>query len=95
MSKIPKDIEELSRRIKELKSKNKENKLLNKEEKNPNAIIVFQITTELFAGVLVGMGIGYILDEIFDTGFIFLLIFVILGSFAGILNIYRYVKERE
>jgi ATP synthase protein I len=45
--------------------------------------------SELFAGVLVGAGIGYGLDLQFGTKPLMLLIFMMFGMAAGFWNIYR------
>ena len=45
--------------------------------------------TELVAGLIVGVGIGYYLDKWLDTGPWFLVVFFFLGAGAGILNVYR------
>ncbi len=45
--------------------------------------------SELVAGVLVGTGIGFMLDRYFGTMPLFLLIFMIVGTVAGFRNIYR------
>lgn len=45
--------------------------------------------SELTAGVLVGCGVGYVLDRQFDTSPIFLIVFLMVGFAAGFWNIYR------
>jgi ATP synthase protein I len=45
--------------------------------------------SELSAGVLVGCGVGYVLDRQFDTSPIGLIIFLMIGFAAGFWNIYR------
>jgi F0F1-type ATP synthase assembly protein I len=49
----------------------------------------------LVSGVIVGCGIGYMLNEIFDFGSIFLISSTILGGMAGILNVSRYLKQMQ
>ena len=92
MHKKPQDIEEIDKRIDALKAKT-----INKDESDnsrfPQVAIAFQSAIEMLSGVLIGIGIGYILDEIFDTKFIFLLIFTIFGCMAGLVNIARYLKK--
>jgi ATP synthase protein I len=49
----------------------------------------FRLSSELVAGVLVGAGIGWLLDRWFSTtpwGFI---VFLLLGFVAGIINVMR------
>ncbi|MHA1598854.1 MAG: AtpZ/AtpI family protein [Alphaproteobacteria bacterium] len=45
--------------------------------------------TELVAGLIVGVGVGLLLDNWLDTGPWFLVVFFFLGAGAGILNVYR------
>lgn len=57
-------------------------------EQNPHSI-GWRIATELLAGVIVGFGIGYLLDEVFGTSPLFLIIFLLIGVAASFLNVYR------
>ncbi len=45
--------------------------------------------SDLAAGVLVGSGIGYLLDQQFGVSPLFLIIFMMLGMAAGFWNVYR------
>lgn len=45
--------------------------------------------SEMVAGILVGTGIGYLLDRSFGTRPWLLIIFMMLGMVAGFRNIYR------
>jgi len=96
VSEIPKDIKEIDDRITAIKAKNinKVNKIPEKAEASP-IVMVFQIAVEMVSGVFVGMGIGYILDEVFDFNYLFLLIFTIFGGMAGILNVSRYLSKQD
>ncbi len=49
----------------------------------------FHVGVELLAGVLVGAGLGVLTDKIFDTSPWGLIGFFVLGSLAGLLNVYR------
>ena len=92
MSPIPQDLKELGEKI----ATAKKDKTNNKAQDNCSQLsIAFQILTELISGVLVGAGIGYILDEVFDFRVIFLLIFIILGAIAGMVNVFRYLNKTE
>ncbi len=46
-------------------------------------------TSEMVAGILVGTGIGFLLDRFFGTKPWLLIIFMMLGMAAGFRNIYR------
>ncbi len=47
----------------------------------------------LIISVLIGLFIGIELDKYLGLGYLFLIIFLILGFFAGIYEIYRAVKK--
>ncbi len=90
---IPEDIKKMEQRISALK---KEQKLKEADVKGEKVAGIFKglrLGLEFASGTIVGTGIGYILDEVFDFQFVMLLIFTILGGFAGMLNAYRYLKN--
>jgi len=89
---IPEDIKKMQEKISTLKKD-----CPAKEEKSEVSQLAtaLQIAIELVSGTFVGAGIGYILDELFDFKSIFLVIFTIFGSFAGLLNVARYIKKIE
>ena len=51
--------------------------------------MAFRIGVELVAALLVGVGIGLLLDRWLDTAPWFFVTFFFLGAGAGILNVYR------
>lgn len=51
--------------------------------------VAFRIGTELVAGVAVGVGIGWGLDLWLGTKPWLMVVFFLLGSAAGMLNVYR------
>ncbi len=51
--------------------------------------MAFRIGTELVAALIVGVGIGLLLDKWLETAPLFLVVFFFLGAGAGILNVYR------
>jgi ATP synthase protein I len=53
----------------------------------------FRVGVELLAALVVGGGIGWLLDRLFGTLPLFLLIFFFLGAGAGLLNVFRAAKE--
>src|SRR3546814_17535331 len=55
----------------------------------------FLIGVELVAERVVGGGIGWLLDKLFGTLPLFLILFFFLGSAAGILNVYRAARQME
>ena len=51
--------------------------------------IAMRIGVELLAALIVGVGIGLLLDRWLETAPLFLVVFFFLGAGAGILNVYR------
>ena len=90
MKKIPDDIKQMDERIRKLKAKEK-----TESQFAHAAKVGFRIGAELISGVIVGAGIGYLLDILFGTRPLLLIIFLFLGGVAGFLNVYRFVKSME
>ena len=55
----------------------------------------FKISTEIVAALVVGVVIGIIVDNYFNTQPFGLIIFFILGALAGFLNVYRIMRRIE
>jgi ATP synthase protein I len=49
----------------------------------------FRLSSELVAGVLVGAGLGWIIDRLFGVSPWGLIVFLLLGFAAGVLNVMR------
>jgi ATP synthase protein I len=83
----------------EIKSKllNLEKKLNNRGHtiKNKKFNMPVMIITELFAGIMVGATIGYLIDKFFKTLPVFVMLFSVFGFFASLLNIYRNLYTRK
>jgi ATP synthase protein I len=57
-----------------------------------------KLSSEFIAGILVGAGIGWVLDQWLETTPFGLIVFLLLGFGAGVLNVLRsvgYVAEPE
>ncbi len=92
MSSFKKD-ENLNSRIDSaLEKKGNKEKINNNQQTLVNTFS--RVATELLAGLLVGAGIGWTLDEWLDTNPWFLILFFLLGGAAGILNLWRVVTGR-
>jgi ATP synthase protein I len=59
-----------------------------RESSNGMAYAV-KISSEFIAGVVVGAALGWLIDKLFDTGPWGLIIFLLLGFCAGVLNVLR------
>ena len=55
----------------------------------------YRISSELLAAMVVSVIIGLTLDKFFDSKPIALITLIILGFFAGLLNIYRLIRRIE
>jgi len=51
-----------------------------------------KVGIELVAALVVGVGIGLLLDRWLETAPLFLVVFFFMGSAAGFLNVYRAVS---
>ena len=85
-------LKELKDRIETAKSSNTLNTKKNKES---GAGFGFKISTEIIAALVVGVGIGLIVDKYLGTKPFGLIIFFIFGALAGFLNVYRVMRHIE
>ena len=85
-------LKELKNRIETAKSSNTPNTKKNKES---GAGFGFKISTEIIAALVVGVGIGLIVDKYLGTKPFGLIIFFIFGALAGFLNVYRVMRRIE
>ncbi len=86
------NISHLKEKIKKIET-NQSNE--SKTKKESGAGFGFKISTELVAALFVGVGIGLIVDNFLGTKPFGLIIFFILGAFAGFLNVYRVMRRIE
>ena len=66
-----------------------------KQKKQSGAGFGFKISTEIIAAMVVGVGIGLIVDKYLGTKPFGLIIFFIFGAIAGFLNVYRVMRRIE
>ena len=66
-----------------------------KQKKQNGAGFGFKISTEIIAALVVGVGIGLIVDKYLGTKPFGLIIFFIFGAIAGFLNVYRVMRRIE
>ena len=92
MIKHPEDISKLNERIEEFKRLNENGK--------PKALTNtgifakgFLLGTEFLGAVLVGFGFGFLLDRIFGTKCVFIIVMMLLGCVSGVLNMYRTAQK--
>ena len=75
------------------KSENKKNDGKNSSLKGLS--FAYRISSELLAALIVSVILGLLIDKYFDSRPIGLISLIILGFFAGILNIYRLIRRIE
>ncbi len=96
MKKKPEDIRELERRINEIQAKENLARRDKPESEYAHASKAgFRVGSELLSGVLVGAGVGYLLDSVTGLRPWLMVVFLFLGGAAGVLNVYRFVKGEE
>ena len=54
-----------------------------------------KIASDLIAGVLVGIFIGFNVDKYLETKPLFVIVFVFIGFIAGMANVYRTAKKMD
>ena len=90
-----KEQNDLETRLKIAKSKLEKDELKTERKKGAFLGNAFKLGTELVAAVAVGAIIGFILDNWFGTKPILIIIFFLLGSAAGILNVFKAAKRMQ
>ena len=89
----PSSLNDLDRRLKAAQAKRQAEKDREAEAKERPADtgigLGFRIAVDMLAALLVGVGLGLVLDRWLNTAPLFLILFLFLGGAAGILNAYR------
>ena len=92
MNKSKNTLQELKSKINQLQSNEKSSHV---SSKNKTTGFGFRISIEIVAALVVGVGIGIIVDNYFNSQPFGLIIFFILGALAGFLNVYRVMRRIE
>ena len=89
----PSSLKDLDRRLKEAQARRQAEKDRGAEGKGRAADtgigLGFRIAVDMLAALLVGVGLGLVLDRWLNTAPLFLILFLFLGGASGILNAYR------
>ncbi len=89
------DLDDIDARLRKAReSRDKPSKLSMRIKAPPgNALgLAFRVSVELVSALAVGLAIGWLLDQWLDTRPWLMLVFLLLGGAAGILNVYRMAK---
>ena len=92
MNNLKEKIENLREKIENI---DKDKKKEIKKKKITGAGFGFKVSTEIVAALVVGVGIGLIVDNFFGSSPFGLIFFFVLGAFAGFLNVYRVIRRIE
>lgn len=88
----PKPLEDFDARLRRAKAEGRSPDTGREDGAAPPAAgigMALRISTELVAALIVGVGIGLLLDRWLETAPWFLVVFIFIGAGAGILNVYR------
>lgn len=86
------DLENFNRRLRQHRSKAApESGLAQRLKAPPGSLpgLAFRVSVELVSAFAVGAGMGWLLDVWMDTRPFMMVAFIVLGSIAGVLNVYR------
>jgi len=88
----PKDLDDFGQKLKKARESEETRRLWKSNvNKAPNSALglAFRVSVELVSAVAVGFAIGWGLDWLLGTGPWLMVVFIILGFAAGVLNVYR------
>jgi ATP synthase protein I len=93
----PPPLKDFDARLRALRKKSDERTGAGQRSDIPRSAMgyAFRIGVELVAGLVVGAGIGWLLDKALGTSPFLLILFFFLGSAAGILNVFRAARQME
>ena len=90
---MKKKLKDFNKRLENLKNLNSKIKNQKKNKNIKDFGVHLKSGVELVSAIIIALVIGIFLDNYFQSKPIFLIIFLILGFAAGIMNVYRSVKK--
>ncbi len=90
---MKKKLKDFNKRLSDLKKLNSKIKNKGKNKDFKDFGVYLKSGVELVSAIIVALVIGIFLDNYFQSKPIFLIIFLILGFAAGIMNVFRSVKK--
>ena len=90
---MKKKLKDFNKRLQKLKNSNLKIKNQKKNNNFKGFGVYLRSGVELVSSIIVALVIGIFLDNYFKSKPIFLIIFLILGFAAGIINVFRSVKK--
>ncbi len=95
MKKTPENISELGKKIADFNNKDSTADKGGQVRNFHLFAEALALGTEFVAAVLVGVGLGFVLDMVFASKVVFTIIFSLFGCVAGVLNMYRRMEKIE
>ena len=95
MEELPNDIKKLNERIKKFQHQTQAAENTKKSQIRIALEGMFRLATEFVAPVLIALCIGYVMDSFWNTKPIFMLVLVLFGCAAGVLNLYKAAQQME
>ncbi len=93
----PRRLDDLGRRIAEARGRGADNRAGGRAGKGRQDVsglgLGLRLSVEMVSALAVGLGIGYVLDRVFGTAPLLLIVFMVMGALAGFLNVYRAARE--
>lgn len=89
---VPDDLSAFGEKIKKARDAEESRRLWGRDlDKPPQSALglAFRVSVELVSALVVGLAIGWALDQWLDTGPILMVVFLLLGFAAGLMNVYR------
>ncbi len=86
------DLESFGQKLKKARASEESRRLWKKQLKEPPKTalgLAFRVSVELVSAVAVGLAIGWALDEWLGTRPWVMVVFIVLGFAAGVMNVYR------
>lgn len=88
----PPDLAGLDARLKAARARQDDESETRRQQRGAGLGIAFRIATELVAGLVVGAGIGWLLDSWLGTRPWLMIVFFLLGAAAGMMGVFRAVS---
>lgn len=91
MAGLPKDITDMDKRI--TKMRNRKSTAQKRSQTRIFLENAFRIASEFVAPIVIGLCIGFVLDKLFGTRPILMLVMTMFGGAAGMLNVYKAAQQ--
>ncbi|MBP5215568.1 MAG: AtpZ/AtpI family protein [Alphaproteobacteria bacterium] len=94
MTELPNDIKDIDRRLQQAKKSKKQTR------RTQNSFVVFteaafRVTLDFAAPIIVAFAIGYVADKLLNTRPIIMIVCIVFGVLAGMLNLYKSARRLE